>query len=138
MSPENNLAFNLPLADGFDAERLPPEDVRILELSADPYPDGQRIRINLKITPYQKRPHIELAVLDPAGSEVSTISIIEPINWNLELTAHLRAAPQDGIYTLAARLFYPPRDEEDPKLARVDIPVDDTDTRNASFTLFEA
>lgn len=122
----------------FDAERLPPEDVRILQLSAEPYPDGQRILVNIKITPYEKRPHIEVSLADPLGNELSNVSIIEPMNWNIELTTHLRAQRIDGNYTLAVRLFYPPRDEEDPKLARVDIPVEDTHRHSVEFQIHQA
>ena len=81
------------------------------------------------------RPHADVVLLNPQGEPAASISIIEPMAWKLEFTLHLREARQNGDYKLAARLFYPPRDEEDPKLFRLDIPVDDTDFKEYSFEI---
>ncbi|NOY97814.1 MAG: hypothetical protein GXP40_01245 [Chloroflexi bacterium] len=118
-----------------DIPRLDPEDVRIVEMRAEPYPDGRRVRVNLDITPYKKRPHLEVTLTNPGGDEVSTVSIIEPLNWKIEFTMHIRGENIAGTYTLDTRLFYPPRDEEDPKMARVDIPVPDTDRRSLTVEI---
>ena len=85
---------------------LPPEEVRILEMRADPYPDGRRVRIYLEVTPFQKRPNAEIAILDPGGEEVAQVSVIETMSRKLEFTMHLRGPQPGGAYTLAARLFY--------------------------------
>lgn len=31
---------------------LPPEETRILDLRAEPYSDGKRVHVNLKLTPF--------------------------------------------------------------------------------------
>jgi len=95
-----------------DLERLSPEATRILSLQAEPYPDGERVRVNLEITPFQQRPQIEISLTDANGDEVATTSIVEPMSWNLELTMHLRGATGTP-FTLSAQLFYPegPRPE---------------------------
>ena len=85
------------------------------------------------MTPFKVRPHADVVLLNPQGEPAASISIIEPMAWKLEFTLHLRQARQDGAYKLMARIFYPPRDEEDPKLFRLDIPVDDTDRAEYSF-----
>ncbi len=74
-------------------ERLPPEKTRLLDLRADPNPDGKRIRVALELTPFLKRPYIELILADPAGREITSASIVEPNGWKLELTLHLRRGP---------------------------------------------
>ena len=89
-----------------DLQRLAPEETRIESLEVEPYPDGQRVRVSLKMTPFQQRPHIEISVADASGAEVSAASIVEPMSWNLELTMHLRGASA-GPFRMEARLFYP-------------------------------
>jgi len=89
-----------------DLERLSPERTRIESVEAVAYPDGERVRVNLRITPFLVRPYIEIAVHDAQGHEVAAASIVEPMSWNLELTLHLRGA-SGGPFTLGARLYYP-------------------------------
>jgi hypothetical protein len=99
-----------------DIERLPPDRVQILNLKAEPYRDGRRVRVNLEVTPFQKRPYLEVTLNDPQGQEVSTVSIVEPISWRLEFTMHLQRERMAGEYSLLARLFYPkPLEPEDPE-----------------------
>ena len=86
--------------------RMTPEETRITSLSAEPYADGERVRVDLEITPFQKRPHIEVSLTDAHGHEVASASVIEPMSWKLEFTLHLRGAAA-GPFTLAAQLFYP-------------------------------
>ncbi len=133
-----NKEFFFPDLEELNINKLPPEEVRILELEAIPYPDAKRVRINLSMTPYQTRPHLDLVILDPSGAEAATASIIEPMAWKQEFTVHLRPERQSGKYKLLVRLFYPPLDEEDPKLFRLDIPVESTDEQELDFEVPEA
>ena len=131
--PNLNNAFFFPDLEGANSNRVPPEETRILDLSVSPYPDAKRLRINLELTPFLVRPHLDLVILDPSGAESAVASIIEPMAWKQEFTVHLRTEWQAGEYQLIMRLFYPPRDEEDPKLFRLDIPVADTDRKTLKF-----
>lgn len=92
--PEDNL------------NRMTPEETRIKSLSAEPYPDGYRARVNIEVTPFQKRPHIEVALFDGAGDEIASTTIVEPLSWKMEFTMHIRGE-LNNPYTLEARLFYP-------------------------------
>ena len=56
---------------------LPPDEVRIRELRAEPYPDQRRVRILLETTPFQQRPNCEIQVMDEAEKMVASLSIIE-------------------------------------------------------------
>lgn len=133
-----NKAFFFPELDEINNSRLPPEEVRILDLSVEPYTDAKRVRVNLEMTPFLTRPHIDLVILDPNSAEAAAASIVEPMAWKQEFTLHLRTAWQAGEYKLLVRLFYPPPDEEDPKFFRLDIPVESTDKRELPFEMPES
>ncbi|MBK8781386.1 MAG: hypothetical protein IPO22_06200 [Anaerolineales bacterium] len=92
--PEDNLT------------RAVPEETKIVTLSAQPYPDGRRLRVNLEVTPFQKRPYIEVTLHNADGDEVASTNIVEPMSWKLEFTMHLRGELRNP-YTLNARLYYP-------------------------------
>jgi hypothetical protein len=99
--PEDNL------------QRMTPGETHITALSAAPYPDGQRVRVDIEITPFQTRPYIEVTLTDATGNEVATASIVEPMSWKLEFTLHTRGANANP-FTLAAKLFYPDGPQADP------------------------
>lgn len=107
-----------------DIKRLPPAKTRLLDLRAEPDPDGKRMRVALDLTPFQQRPYIELSLTDSTGNEVATASIVEPVGWKLELTLHIRkAGATAGTYTLTAILSYPELDEVDRHSLTVIIPA---------------
>lgn len=87
-------------------QRMTPEETRITSLSAQPYPDGYRLRVNIEMTPFQKRPHLEVVLNNGEGDEVASSSIVEPMSWKIEFTMHIRGELKNP-YTLEARLFYP-------------------------------
>ena len=116
----------IPLMEFFfpedNLERTPPEETKILSLTAEPYEDGQRVRVNIGMSPFEKRPHLEVNVTDTNGEEISTASFVEPMNFKLEFTLHLRTEPADGPLDLEARLFYPDGPEAEPVTARFELP----------------
>jgi hypothetical protein len=104
--------------------RLPPEEVRVTELRAEPYPDGGRVRVNLEITPFQTRPHVDVTLFDSEGNEVAETSLIEPMIWKLEFTLHVRGkADPAGGYRLEARLYYPDGPAAEPVCIQFVIPA---------------
>jgi hypothetical protein len=106
--PEDNL------------QRMTPEETRIVGLNAEPYPDGYRLRVNIEITPYQKRPHIEVMLSDAGGEEIASTSIVEPMSWKLEFTMHIRGE-LNNPYTLEAKLFYPDGPSAEPQTFTFDV-----------------
>ena len=106
--PEDNLS------------RMTPEETRITSLTAEPYPDGYRLRVNVEITPFQKRPHIEATLTDAGGDEIASTSLIEPMGWKLEFTMHIRGE-LNNPYTLEARLFYPGGPAAEPRTFTFDV-----------------
>jgi hypothetical protein len=87
--------------------RTPPEETRILSLKAEPYQDDRRVHVMLEMSPFEKRPHLELVLSDCLRKELSSASFIEAMTWTLEFTMHIREEPNAGPLTLEARLLYP-------------------------------
>ena len=85
---------------------LPPEEMQIRELVARPYPDGLRVRVYFEITPFQQRPDAELTIVDHAGEQVASVSVIETIDPKMDMTMHLRGPDPKSPLKLKAMLFY--------------------------------
>ena len=85
---------------------LPPEEVRIREFKADPWPDGRRVKIYLEVTPFQKRPSGEVIITDQSGKPVASANIIETIDPKMEINLHLRGSDLGGVFTASVVLFY--------------------------------
>ena len=109
--PEDNLA------------RAVPEETKINALFAKPYPDGRRLRVNMEVTPFQKRPYIEVILTNADGDEVASTNIVEPLSWKLEFTMHIRG-DLSNPYTLNARLYYPDGPSTEPFIYSFDVEPD--------------
>ncbi len=108
---DNSEGFNFIDLEG--GGRLPPAEVRLLDLHAEPWPDGRRVRAHAQITPFQQRPNLDLRIEDAQGEEVASATLIELITPKLVVTLHIRAAQVAGRYTLFGRLYYPDLDPVD-------------------------
>jgi len=89
-----------------DGIPLPPDEVRIRALRADPLPNGRVVRVYLEVDPFQKRPNADLTISDNEGREVASTSIIESIDRNIEIRMHVPGAVREVEYSLKAILFY--------------------------------
>lgn len=85
---------------------VPPDEVRIRELDAQPRPDGRRIKVHTELTPFQKRPNIEVLIHNAIGAEVAAVSVVEAIDSKMDFTMHLREPQTGGHYTLSMNVFY--------------------------------
>ncbi len=104
--------------------RAAPEETRITDLRAEPYPDRGRVRVNIEITPFQTRPHVDVTLTDLDGIEVAATSLVEPMSWKLEFTLHVRGkADPAGGYRLEARLYYPDGPAAEPVSFEFEIPA---------------
>jgi hypothetical protein len=101
-------------------QRMTPEETRITSLTAEPYPDGYRLRVHIEMTPFQQRPHLEVVLSDANQEEVASSSIVEPLSWKLEFTMHIRGE-LNNPYTLEAKLFYPDGPADEPKTFQFDV-----------------
>lgn len=108
--------FNDMQSEEQNQNLLPPEDVRFINIKTEQVMDDsfKRFRIYLETTPFQEKPHIELILIDQEGREITTASIIEPIQPKNVITMHLKQG-QTGNFTLNARLYYPEVCDSDQK-----------------------
>lgn len=110
--------------DDPDIQRLPPEEVRLLSIQVDPYPDKRRLKVHLEMTPFQQPPHLDIRLTTPQGDDAGSVSIIEPAAWKMEFTMHIRRAGETtGTYLLTASLFYPQGPQAEPLTQRFEIPA---------------
>lgn len=116
------MDFTLPQAntDPGASDRATPEETKITQLSAQPYPDGYRLRVDMEITPFQKRPYIEVTLRDADDDEVASTNIVEPLSWKIEFTMHIRGE-LNNPYTLSARLYYPEGPDNEPITFSFDV-----------------
>ena len=102
---------------------LPREEVRILSLKADLYPEGKRIRIVIELTPFLDKPSGDIVVLDGCGHHLAEASFIEAIVPKFEMTLHLRnGLSVSGGNTVVTTVFYHEdiddegQDDQEPRL----------------------
>lgn len=116
--------------------RVPPEEVRLLEVKVSPQAKGGRVKIYIELTPFIKRPNISVSITDKAGKEVAHTSILETMLPKMEFTMHLRAPEQGSEYGVDTRVYYQRMPE--PSETGVEIPLPDpqiVDRQQATFIL---
>lgn len=106
--PEDNL------------NRMTPAETRITALGAKPYSDGRRVRVDVEMTPFQQRPHLEITLANADGREVASASVVEPMSWKIEFTLHIRGELRSP-YTLTASLFYPDGPAAEPQAISFEV-----------------
>jgi hypothetical protein len=87
---------------------LPRDEVRILNLKGELYPDGRRVLVAIELTPFLEKPSGDIAFLDRDGNCLAGASFIETVDPRFEMTLHLRHDISEyGGYSVAATIFYP-------------------------------
>lgn len=85
---------------------LPPVEVRIRSLRAEPWSDQRRVHIYLELDPFQKRPNIEVVINDPEGREEARVDIVGTMVRKMEFTMHIRQPNLNSLYNVLATVFY--------------------------------
>ncbi|MCY3833217.1 MAG: hypothetical protein OXG85_09375 [Chloroflexi bacterium] len=93
----------------------PRHKVRIEAFRASPYSDRFRVKVNIKLTPFQERPNLVLTARRSDGLQVSDLDVIATMHYDNEFTMHIRGVDDPaGRYTLSAELYFetrnPPQD----------------------------
>jgi hypothetical protein len=112
----DDLSFFFPeLSEDGQNIPVPPEEMRFTELRAEPVLDEGplRTRVYVEVTPFQKRPYIEVNLYGSDGDEITSASVIEPMSRKNVFTLHIRSAQQSGKFRLSARLYYPEKPDSD-------------------------
>ena len=107
-----------------NVEQMAPADTRLLNLIAEPYPDGKRLRVVVDLTPFQQKPYLALTLTNTVGEVISSSSVIEPVAYQLEFTLHIRKPDtfSGGKYKLAVFLSFPDLGEIDRRELTIEIP----------------
>jgi len=116
--------------------RLPPEEVRLREMKVTPQQNGGRVKIFLELSPFKKRPNVEVTIMDATGREVAHTSILETMLPKLEFTMHLRQPVAGSEYSVETIIYYQRLPE--PSDIQEEIPLPDpmiVDRRKATFIL---
>ena len=82
------------------------EEVRLNELGLFVYEDRRRVAVGFNLTPFLERPSILVRVTSAGGEEVATLSVIEAMQPNFNLTLHLRDDGAGDPYQLEAIIYY--------------------------------
>lgn len=115
--------------DDSDMQGRPREEVRLNQLGLYVYEDGRRIAVGFNITPFRERPSIEVTATNGRGEVAGSMSIIEAMTPNFNVTMHLRDDDPTDRYEIQAILYYRSEDGDaegerllvDRKSATVDI-----------------
>ena len=114
--------------------RLPPEEVRLCDMKITPQHNGGRVKIFLELTPFMKRPNVEVIITDTSGKQVAHTSILETMLPKLEFTMHLRQLDPGSEYTIESVVYYQKMPE--PSDVPMDIPLPEpmiVDSRKVTF-----
>jgi hypothetical protein len=82
-------------------------------MQVEVYPDGRRLHVELRLTPFRERPRVDIIVTDQVGREIVETSIVEATDSVMKLTLHLPSDSAEGEYTLMSRVVYPELKEVD-------------------------
>jgi hypothetical protein len=100
---------------------LPPDQVEIRELTADPLEDGKRVNVTFELTPFQQRPNIEILVTNRDNKPVGSFSVVEAIDHKMSFTLHIREPKPQGTYQIDMQVFYtkmPPAEGDSEELIK--------------------
>jgi hypothetical protein len=118
--------------------RLPPEQVRLVEVQVFPVGQSGRVKLNLKLTPFQKKPCLDVTISDADGRETAHTSILEAMLPELEFTMHLRQPHPGSEYTFEVVVYY--QKLPDATDTPIDLPLPEpwvVDRYSTTFTLPE-
>jgi len=89
-----------------DEHRLPPEEVRLRGLRIIPHSHGNKVKVNLELHPFKKRPNIEVTIFDASGKEVAHTNILEAMQPKMEFIMHIRAPVPGSQYRVETCVYY--------------------------------
>jgi hypothetical protein len=81
-------------------------EVRLNELGLYVYEDGRRVAVGFNLTPFLERPSLAVTIRNAEGDEAASLSVIEAMEPNFNLTVHLRDAERIDPYQVEAVVYY--------------------------------
>ena len=103
------------------------EDVRIEQLGLYVYEDGRRVAIGFNLTPFAERPSIDVTATNSEGQAAGSMTVVEALSPNFNLTMHLRDSNPTDVYSIEAVVYYKDEDgvrqDVDRKQGVIDVKV---------------
>jgi hypothetical protein len=105
---------------------VPRDQVRLERITATPFADRRRIKVEVEVTPFRERPDLEIVIYDAAGRIVASSSVIASMQFKMEFNLHLRnMSDPAGDYTVQVQLYYEDiQSPQDTRATTITIPPD--------------
>ena len=84
----------------------PPADVRIRRLGFYVYPDKRRLAVGFDLTPFARRPSLEINLVNAHGRLAGSMTVIEALQSQFTLTVHLRDSQPTATYEAQVSVYY--------------------------------
>ncbi len=113
------------------------QDIDILELTAEPYPDKRRIKVLFRLSSFNSPPNISVTLSNEAGDNLTAAKMVNIFNPENEITLHIPASMnQPGEYTVTMVLFSIKEEEKDSKDGpRIELKETNIKSSSSSFIL---
>ena len=105
--------------------RLPPEEVRLTKVQVMPHLEDRQVKIHLELTPFMKRPNIEVIITSSNGREVGHVNILETMLRILEFTVHLRQVEVAEDLRMETTVYYQKLPEPSAGDTPIEVPLPD-------------
>ena len=69
-------------------------------------PDRYRVDVAVDLTPSMDGVRLEVAVEEPSGAELVSMTLIDNRDWTVDKRMHLRRPPEPGVHTLHVGVFF--------------------------------
>ncbi len=88
------------------------EDISIVTFTAEPYPDGHRVKIKLLLSSFQNSPNAVISIFDQENQELASVNIISIFSPENEITIHIPGTKrQPGTYRAQVEVFFVEEEE---------------------------
>ncbi len=113
------------------------QDIDILEISAEPYPDKRRIKVLFRLSSFNSPPNISVTLSNEAGDNLAAAKMVNIFNPENEITLHIPATMnQPGEYTVKMVLFSIKEEEKATKDGpRIELKETNIKSSSCSFIL---
>ena len=127
------------LDDFYGMDQISPAEkkVEIIDLSAEPYNDRSRVKINFRLSFFQDPPNATIILYGVGGEEVNSVDIVNIIHPDNEVTLHLpNQQSQQGEYQVDLSLFHlQEQDALADKEGQIKLATQKITSRSTTFTL---
>ncbi len=113
------------------------DDLKILTLEVDPYPDGRRVRVKLVLSPFLQGPNGEISLTNQDDELLASINIVNIVIPENEFTLHIPESKSlPGSYTVNVEVFYVEEEEiEQDGEAQFNLKKSLIDSTSTPFTI---